>query len=89
VRYVENPESEAVVVAQGLFHYGWYRDTLSWHYPQIVLPSGDGDPYALLFALIDGNLPQRPVYLTDPDDAIVDRYSVSHVGDLYKLGVKG
>jgi hypothetical protein len=89
VRYVEASEPEAVVVAKGLFHYRWYRDTLSWHYPQIFVPSGDDDPYALLFAFIDANLPQRPIYLTDPDDLIMDRYSHSQVGDLYKLGVKG
>jgi hypothetical protein len=89
VRYVEASEPEAVVVAKGLFHYGWYRDTLSWHHPQIAVPSGDDDPYALLFALIDANLPQRPIYLTDPDDLIMDRYSHSQVEALYKLGVKG
>jgi hypothetical protein len=76
-------------VAKGLFHYGWYRDTLTWHHPQIVVPSGEGEPYALLFAFIDENLPHRPVYLTDPDETIMGRYDHSPVGDLYKLGMKG
>jgi hypothetical protein len=88
-RYVEASEPEAVVVAKGLFHFGWYRDTLTWHHPQIVVPSGDGEPYALLFALIDGNLPHRPVYLTDIDETIMGRYDHSPAGDLYRLGMKG
>jgi hypothetical protein len=89
VRYVEASEPEAVVVAKGLFHYGWYRDTVAWHHPQIAVPSDEGEPYALLFALIDENLPHRPVYLTDPDETILGRYDHSQVGDLYRLGMKG
>jgi hypothetical protein len=89
VRYVEVSEPEAVVVAKGLFHYGWYRDTLSRHHPQIIMPSGDDDAYALLFAFIDANLAHRPIYVTDPDDLILERYSHSRAGDLYRLGVKG
>ncbi len=89
VRYVEADEPEAAVVAKGLFHYQWYRDTLTRHHPEIYVPTGEDDPYALLFALIDANLPTRPIYLTDPDDLILDRYSHSRVGSLYRLGVKG
>ena len=89
VRYVEASEPEAVVVAKGLFHYRWYRDTLSWNHPQIVLPSGDDDPDGLLSDLINLNLPHRPVYLTDHDDTILARYSYSRVDTLYKLGMKG
>ncbi len=88
-RYVVAPESPQVVVAKGLFHYPWYKENLSWHHPQIVVPSGDGNPYAQLFALIDANLPHRPIYLTDSDDAILSRYAHTQVGTLYKLGVKG
>jgi hypothetical protein len=89
VRYVEATEPEAVVVAKGLFHYQWYRDTLTTHHPEIYVPPGDGDPYTLLFAFIDANLPWRPIYMTDPDDLILDRYSHTRVGSLYRLGVKG
>jgi hypothetical protein len=89
VHYVEAAEPDALIVAKGLFHYQWYRDTLSRHHPEVFVPSGDDDPYALLFALIDANLPRRPIYLTDPDDLILDRYAHSRVGTLYRLGMKG
>ncbi len=88
-RYAIAPESQNAIVAKGLFHYRWYKETLTQHHPQIVVPSGDGDPYAQLFALIDANLPHRSIYLTDSDDVILGRYAHSQVGSLYKLGVKG
>jgi len=89
LRYVVAPESHKVVVAKGLFHYPWYKENLSWHHPQIVIPSDDGDAYAQLFSLINANLPHRSIYLTDSDDAILARYAHTQVGTLYKLGVKG
>ena len=41
------------------------------------------------FALIDANLPHRPIYLTDSDEVILTRYLHTQVGTLYKLGMKG
>jgi hypothetical protein len=88
-RYVVDPESKAMVLAKDLIPYQWYRENLSLHHPQILMPANDEDPYAQLFALIDANLPHRPIYLTDPDDEILSRYEHTQVGTLYKLGVKG
>lgn len=88
-RYVIANEPEAAVVAKGLYQYDWYRNNLSQHHPQIAIPSNNGDPYTQLFALIDGNIPHRPVYLTDSDHEILSRYTHSQVGTLYKLGTKG
>jgi hypothetical protein len=88
-RYVVAPESEAVVLAKGLIHYAWYRENLSLHHPQVIMPQNGEDPHAQLFALIDANLPYRPIYLTDPDHEILTRYGHTKVGTLYKLGVKG
>jgi hypothetical protein len=88
-RYVIAPESQNAIIAKGLFHYRWYKETLNQHHPRIVVPAGDGDPYAQLLALIDANLPHRSIYLTDSDDAILTRYAHIQVGSLYKLGVKG
>jgi hypothetical protein len=89
VRYVETPEPAPVIVAKGLFHYQWYKDTLRWHTPEIFLPASQGDPYAQLFAFLDGNLPDRPIYLTDYDERLLSRYVHSRQDSLYKLGVKG
>lgn len=88
-RYVVATESEVVVLAKGLVQYQWYRENLSWHHPQVIVPSSDEGPYTLLFALIDANLPYHPIYLTDPDDEILARYVHSKMGPLYRLGVKG
>jgi hypothetical protein len=89
LRYVEATDPGEVVVAKGLFHYQWYRDTLSWHHPQIILPKTQAEPQAQLLAFIDDNLPHRPIFLTDPDDEILARYAHTQLGALYKLGVKG
>lgn len=88
-RYVVDPDSQQVVLAKGLLQYRWYRENLSRHHPQIVMPSHDRDPYDQLFALIDANLPHRPIYLTDSDLEILSRYPHTQLGTLYKLGVKG
>jgi len=88
-RYVVATDPEAAVFAKGLIQYRWYRENLSWHHPQIIMPPTGEDPYALLFALIDANLPYRPIYLTNPDHQILARYAHSQVGTLYKLGLKG
>lgn len=89
VRYVETTQPAPVIVAKGLFHYQWYQDTLRWHEPKIFLPASQGDTYADLFAFLDGNLPRRPIYLTDYDERILARYAHVRQGSLYKLGVKG
>ncbi len=88
-RYVVTTELDATILAKGLIQYEWYRENLSRHHPQIVIPPGDEDAYDLLFALIDANLAYRPVYLTDPDQVILTRYAHWQVGTLYKLGMKG
>jgi len=89
VGYVEATEPVAVVVAEGLFQYQWYKDALSRHDPRLVIPAAEGDPHAQLLAFLDANLPRRPIYLTDPDEWILERYGHSPIGNLYKLGVKG
>ncbi|MDH4207606.1 MAG: hypothetical protein OEV76_01890, partial [Anaerolineae bacterium] len=89
VRYVETPEPAPVIVAKGLFHYQWYKDTLQWRTPEIFLPASQGDSYDQLFAFLDGNLNDRTVYLTDYDERLLARYAHSQQGSLYKLGVKG
>lgn len=87
--YVEAAAPEAAVVAEGLYDYEWYKDTLLRQHPQLAIPRSTADPYDQLFGFIDANLPRRPVFLTDPDDRILDRYEHTQVGTLYRLGVKG
>jgi hypothetical protein len=87
--YVEAAAPEAAVVAEGLFEYQWYKDTLLRYHPQLAVPSSTADPYDQLYAFIDANLPHRTVFLADPDDRILGRYEHSQVGTLYRLGVKG
>jgi hypothetical protein len=87
--YAEAAAPEAAVVAEGLYDYEWYKDTLLRQHPQLAIPRSTADPYDQLFGFIDANLPRRPVFLTDPDDRILDRYEHTQVGTLYRLGVKG
>lgn len=85
-RYVVAPQSSPVVVAKGLVQYPWYRENVRRHHPQVSMPTGRTDPYAEVFSLIDGNMPHRPVYLTDADGVIMARYRYSQVGTMYRLG---
>jgi hypothetical protein len=87
--YVQGAAPHAAVVAEGLFQYQWYKDTLLRNHPQLAVPRSTADPYDQLFAFIDANLPRHPVFLTDSDDRILDCYQSSQVGTLYRLGVKG
>ncbi len=89
VRYVVATEPAAVVVAEGLFQYQWYRDALRRDHPQLIIPDGEGDPHAQIFGFLEANLPRRPIYLTDREDWILERYGLAATGTLYKLGVKG
>jgi hypothetical protein len=89
VRYVVATEPEAVIVAEGLFQYQWYRDDLRRHHPQLIIPDGEGDPRTQVFSFLEANLPRRPIYLTDREDWILERYDLTPTGSLYKLGVKG
>jgi hypothetical protein len=88
-RYVQAAEPAPVVVAKSLLQYRWYKDTLRWNHPEVIIPDSEGAPHDQLIAFIDANLPHRPIYLTDPDDQILDHYAFSRVGTLYRLGVKG
>jgi hypothetical protein len=87
-RYVQATEPAPVVVAKGLLHYPWYKDTLRWNHPQITIPDREGAPHDQLIAFIDANLPHRPIYLTDPDDRVLDHYAFSQVHTLYRLRPK-
>jgi hypothetical protein len=87
--YVERAAPQAVVVAEGLFEYQWYKDALLRNHPQLNVPASTAGSYDQLFAFIDANLSRHPVFLTDPDGRILDRYESSQVGTLYRLGVKG
>ncbi len=89
VRDVEATEPAAIVVAEGLFQYQWYRDDLRRHHPQLIIPDGEGDPQAQILSFLEANLPRRPIYLTDSEDWIQERYDLAPSGTLYKLGVKG
>jgi hypothetical protein len=88
-RYVVGSDAAPTIVAKGLFHYQWYKDTLRWNEPDIVMTSPLGDPHAQLAAFIEANLPDRAIYLTERDERILSQYPYSWQHGLYKLGVKG
>ena len=88
LRYVQATEPAPVVVAKGLLHYRWYKDTLRRNHPEVIIPDREDAPQDQLISFIDANLPYRPVYLTDPDDRILGHYAFSQVDTLYRLEVK-
>lgn len=77
-RYVQEPESTVDVVAEGLLEYPWYQRQLLRRSPGL-LPAGALSGGAGLIGLLDVNVGKRPVYLTDPDLSVAERYRLDLV----------
>ncbi len=84
-RYVVVPEPAPTVLAKGLLQFEWYREAMAHQDSRLIMPSDRGDFYAELLEMIDSNVAQRTVYLTDLDDEITARYPYTEVGSLYRL----
>lgn len=70
--HVENRRPDVPVVCGPLLAYIWYREQVRQQYPYLVVPepgAGEVTIDDLARDLIAENLPHRPVYATDPNEA--------------------
>ena len=70
--YVEGRRPDVSVVNGPLLAYIWYREQVRQQFPHLAVPepgAGEVTIDDLARDLIAGNLPDRPVYATDPNEA--------------------
>jgi len=84
-QYVIGPESPTVILAGGLLQFGWYQDTIARRYPQLGPVGATPDFYADRWGLIEANLRNRPVYVTDCDQTPKVGYLIRPAGRLCRV----
>lgn len=92
-RYAEGKRPDVAVVDGELLRYEWYRSNVGWLHTDIALPvragrSGDQEAESLpshVFALIEQNHDRYPIYVTDPDSQMRNRYRLSQEGPVYRV----
>jgi hypothetical protein len=80
--YVVDERPDVVVLNETLLEYPWYRNNIRLLHPQVSVPDGDMD---VLTHLIESNRGRHPIYLTDQDAGLSERYAFSSQGPLYRL----
>lgn len=79
---------DVTIVNGSLWGFDWYRRTLAAYYPAVALPGGEGTPPDLP-ELIQANLRQRSVYVTEEARGAVGGYRLEPAGPLYRLRPHG
>ncbi len=85
-RYVEQPNSRALIVVPGLLAFDWYRAQLQRQYPAWIFPAwtnNGADDF--LAALVRANLARYPLYWAEPDAAMERRLVFQPVGNLNQV----
>ncbi len=75
---------DVTIVNGSLWGFDWYRRTLAAHHPAVALPGGEETPPDLS-ELIQANLRQRSVYVTEEARQAVGDYRLEPAGPLYRL----
>ena len=75
---------DVTIVNGSLWGFDWYRRTLAAHHPAVALPGGEGTSPDLP-ELIQANLRQRSVYVTEEARQAVGDYRLEPAGPLYRL----
>jgi hypothetical protein len=82
---VLHPRPDVAVVYDTLLDWSWYRRVLAREHPEVHLPRPGASLAARRRGLVERHLGLRPVYVTDLDPGMLDRYAVLPVGPLYRL----
>jgi len=80
--YVEGRRPDVSVVNGPLLAYIWYREQVRQQFRDLAVPepgAGEVTIDDLARDLIAGNLPDRPVYATDPNEAWKERFDFQRV----------
>jgi hypothetical protein len=73
------------VLYDTLLDWPWYRRHLEERHPWLRLPARQVPFSRRIVALIDGNLNERPVFLTEMTPVLDARYEVTGVGPLFRV----
>ena len=82
--YAEQQRTDVAIVSSPLLAFIWYRDHVRHLYPGLIVPkpgAGEVTLDDLARDLIAANLPLRPVYATDPTDAVQGWFDFVKEGD--------
>ncbi len=92
VRYAQQRRTDIAVLDGELLYHAWYRRNAAHLHPDVVLSEPTvnlvGRGLASSFSLtgfIDKNLDRRPIYLTDPDAQLKERYRLAEEGPVYRV----
>ena len=80
--YVEDMRADVSVVSGPLLAYIWYREQVRQQFPHLAVPepgAGEVTIDDLVRDLFAGNLPDRPVYATDPNEAWKELFDFQRV----------
>jgi len=84
-RHTTQRWSDVTIIAKPLLQYGWYREHLNLGHPQMARLRDSDDVLVQLLGIIEGNLADRPIYLTDTAPQMFANYRFSRRGQLYLL----
>ncbi|MCZ7571887.1 MAG: DUF2723 domain-containing protein [Ardenticatenaceae bacterium] len=80
--YVVAPRRHITVVVDGLLPYEWYRRSLAENHPTLRWP--EGDP-ANTRAILEANLDDAPIYLTEATDRLGHGFEMTPAGPLFRV----
>lgn len=83
--YAEGVRSDGAVLNATLLQYGWYRESVRRLYPHVAIPSPSSGLMSPALELIDSNIGNYPIYLTDPNPQVEARYRLSRQGLAYQV----
>ena len=82
---VVDKDADVVVVARNFLASDWYLDSFEKQHPGLLPRERTGDIFEGLQSLVERHLGQRPLYLTEEDDFLADRYELREVGPVFRI----
>ena len=76
---------DVAVLYDTLLDWTWYRESVGRAHPQVALSPRRSRGAARRLDLVRRNVGHRPVYVTQLDPGLLDRYTVSRTGPLYRV----
>lgn len=84
-RYVEEPDSERIIVARNLLQFEWYRRTFGERHPELGLQELEGDFQTVLRGFVERNAGARPLYTLIDDPLLRGEFTLQLEGPAYRI----
>ncbi len=84
-RLVVDRDAEVVVVARNFIASDWYLDSFEKLHPGLLPKERPEDFFEALQGFVETHLGSRPLYLTDEDEFLKDRYRLQEVGPVFRI----